>query len=78
MVHAVSVLLSASLLAGVLLFIVETLIRERARIVHALRMTAPVERASQARVMRVRYAAGPRPALYPAMVPARARRHEAA
>ena len=78
MVHALSVLLSASLLAGIFLYIVETLTERRAHIVGALRRVPQVEPAAGARVTRVRYAAGPRPMAYPAMAPVRARFHEAA
>ena len=78
MLHTLSVVLSASLLAAMLVFVVETLLREQARIVAALSMVPQPERVSGARITRVRYAAGLRPALVPAMRPAPMTLREAA
>ena len=78
MLHALSVLLSASLLAGVFLVIVETLLRDQARIVAALRMVRQPERSTVTRIRPVRYVASPRPVRCPATVYSPVRLHEAA
>lgn len=78
MLHALSVLSFAGVIAGTLLVIVETLMREHAAIVAALRMIPRAEQSRDVRVTRVRYAAGLRQAPLPAIVPARARLLEAA